>query len=92
MEKTTKTVKETKRMRLSVFRSNKFIYAQVIDDAKGHTLAAAKGKNAKEVGEKVAELALKKKVKKISYDRGNYRYHGNIKILADAAREKGLEF
>jgi len=83
---------EDKRMRLSVFRSNKFIYAQVIDDTKGHTLAHAKGKDAKEVGTKVAELAKAKKVKKISFDRGTYRYHGKIKILADAAREAGLEF
>ena len=78
--------------RLTVFRSNKFIYAQVIDDEKGHTVAAAYGKDAKEVGAKVAELALKKKVKKISFDRGKYKYHGKIKILADAAREKGLTF
>ncbi len=81
-----------KRMRLSVFRSNKFIYAQIIDDEKGHTLAHAKGKDAKEVGEKVAELALAKKVKKISFDKGNYRYHGKVKALAEAARAKGLEF
>lgn len=81
-----------KRHRLTIFRSNKFIYAQVIDDEKGHTIAAAKGKDAKEVGMKVAELALKKKAKKITYDRGNYRYHGKVKILAEAAREKGLEF
>ena len=83
---------KTIRHRLSVFRSNKFIYAQVIDDEKGHTLAAAYGKSAKEVGTKLAELALKKKVKKVSFDRGTYKYHGKIKLLADAAREKGLEF
>jgi large subunit ribosomal protein L18 len=83
---------EDKRMRLSVFRSNKFIYAQVIDDSKGHTLASAKGKDAKEVGEKVADAALKAKVKKIVFDRRKYRYHGKVKTLADAAREKGLEF
>jgi large subunit ribosomal protein L18 len=80
------------RHRLTVFRSNKFIYAQVIDDEKGHTVASAFGKNAQEVGAKVAELALKKKVKKISFDRGNYKYHGKVKALADAAREKGLTF
>jgi large subunit ribosomal protein L18 len=83
---------KNQRMRLSVFRSNKFIYAQVIDDIKGHTIAAAKGTDAKEVGTKVAELAIAKKAKKITFDRGNYRYHGKIKILAEAAREKGLEF
>lgn len=87
-----KTIKSQNRMRLSVFRSNKFIYAQIIDDEKGHTLAAAKGKNAKEVGTKLAEMALGKKVKQVFFDRGNYKYHGKIKILADAARAKGLDF
>lgn len=81
-----------KRFRLSVFRSNKFIYAQVIDDEKQHTLAQAKGKDAKKVGEEVAEKALKSKAKKIVFDRRKYRYHGKVKILADAARAKGLEF
>jgi len=80
------------RKRLAVFKSNKFIYAQVIDDEKGITLAAAKGKDPKEVGTKVAELALKKKVKKIVFDRRKYKYHGKVKELAEAARKKGLEF
>ncbi len=80
------------RPRLSVFRSNKFIYGQIIDDEKGHTLAAMKGKDAKEVGEKLADLILKKKVKKIVFDRRRYKYHGKIKILAEAARGKGLDF
>lgn len=85
-------IKEKQRMRLTVFRSNKYIYAQIIDDEKGHTLASAKGTDAKEVGDKVAEMALTKKVKKISFDKNGYRYHGKIKALAEAARAKGLEF
>jgi large subunit ribosomal protein L18 len=92
MSKQNKMKNAEQRMRLSVFRSNKFIYAQVIDDSKGHTLAFAKGKDAKEVGSKVADLAIKEKVKKIVFDRRKYRYHGKVKALADAAREKGLEF
>src|SRR5258708_40048356 len=92
VEKVEKNKVNDRRMRLSVFRSNKFIYAQVIDDEKGHTLAHAKGKDAKEVGTKISELTLEKKEKKISFDRGQYRYHGKIKVLADAAREGGLEF
>jgi len=75
-----------------VFRSLKFIYAQIIDDAKGVTLAQAKGKDPKEVGQKLAGLALKKKVIKVVFDRGAYRYHGRVKTLADAARSGGLEF
>lgn len=78
--------------RLSVFRSNKYIWAQVIDDAAGKTMAAAGGKNPAEVGKTVAERALKAKIKKIVFDRGAYRYHGQVKILAEAAREGGMEF
>lgn len=92
------------RPRLAVFRSVKHIYAQVIDDAAGHTLAAAssgeKGASfdggnvagAKEVGRLVAERAKEKGIKTIVFDRGGYQYHGRIKALADAAREAGLEF
>ena len=80
------------RPRLSVFRSLKFIYAQIIDDLKGITLAAAQGKDPKEVGQKLAETAKKKKIIKVVFDRGAYQYHGRIKILADAARSGGLEF
>ncbi len=80
------------RPRLSVFRSARFIYAQVIDDAKGVTLASAKGPKSGEVGAEIAKEALKKKIKKVAFDRGGYRYHGRIKALADAAREGGLEF
>lgn len=80
------------RPRLSVFRSLKFIYAQIIDDQKGVTLAQAKGKNPKEVGQNLAGLALKKKIIKVVFDRGAYQYHGRVKTLADAARSGGLEF
>jgi large subunit ribosomal protein L18 len=91
------------RPRLNVYRSLKHIYAQVIDDAKGETIASAStlaakieaGGNvaaAKEVGKRVAELAIEKGVKKVVFDRGGYLYHGRIKALADAAREAGLDF
>jgi large subunit ribosomal protein L18 len=93
----------TERPRLNVYRSLNHIYAQVIDDAKGETLASAStmaakiktGGNvaaAKEVGKQVAERAIEKGVKKVVFDRGGYLYHGRIKALADAAREAGLEF
>ena len=95
------------RARLSVFRSSKHIYAQVIDDEKGATLAAASslekdmrgslktGANidaAKAVGKLVAERAKQKGVTEVVFDRGGYLYHGRIKALADAAREGGLKF
>ena len=92
------------RPRLSVFRSDKNIYAQVIDDAGGVTVAQASslenGKGAKgsdkdaaaAVGKLVAERAIEKGVKDVVFDRGSYLYHGRIKALADAAREAGLNF
>ena len=95
------------RPRLSVFRSSKHIYAQVIDDRKGETLAAASsiekdmrgslktGANieaAKAVGKLVAERAAEKGVKDVVFDRGRYLYHGRVKALAEAAREAGLNF
>ncbi|GAA0538551.1 large subunit ribosomal protein L18 [Rhizomicrobium palustre] len=93
------------RPRLSVFRSGRHIYAQVIDDLAGATLAQAsthekehpvsKSWNidaAKEVGKLVAERAIAAGVKKVVFDRGGYIYHGRVKALADAAREGGLEF
>jgi large subunit ribosomal protein L18 len=95
------------RPRLSVFRSSKHIYAQVIDDAKGETVVAASsmekdvragrktGANidaAKAVGTRLAERAKEKGVKQVVFDRGSYLYHGRVKALADAAREGGLEF
>jgi large subunit ribosomal protein L18 len=92
------------RPRLAVFRSLKHIYAQVIDDVKGHTLVAAssaEGKGnkdggnlvgAKAIGQLVAERARDKGVKAVVFDRGGYQYHGRVKALADAARAAGLEF
>ena len=93
------------RKRLSVHRSGKHIYAQVIDDVKGLTLASASslekdmraksGANvdaAKAVGTLVAKRAVEKGVKDVVFDRGGYRYHGRIKALGDAAREGGLNF
>ena len=92
------------RPRLSVFRSSKNIYAQVIDDAQGVTLAAAsslegegKAKGADKdaaarVGKLVAERAKEKGVTDVVFDRGGYLYHGRVKALADAAREAGLNF
>lgn len=93
------------RPRLSVFRSNKHIYAQIIDDRAGRTVAAAssmeaplrtqdtKGADlAQLVGKLVAERALAAGVKTVVFDRGGYRYHGRVKALGDAAREAGLAF
>jgi large subunit ribosomal protein L18 len=94
------------RPRLSVFRSNKHIYAQVIDDRQGLTMAAASSLDetvlgelkgggidaAKAVGKAVADRALKAGVKDVVFDRGGYIYHGRIKALAEAAREAGLSF
>ena len=92
------------RPRLAVFRSVNHIYAQVIDDEKGHTVAAAastekdvrgKGGNvagAKLIGQLVAERAKEKGVTRVVFDRGGYLYHGRVKALADAARQAGLEF
>ncbi len=90
------------RPRLSVFRSNKGIYAQVIDDLKGHTIAAACSKDAgfkgtkseiaTAVGKLIAERALQSNVSAVVFDRSGYLYHGRIKALADGAREGGLQF
>ncbi len=91
----------TTRMRLSVFRSRSFIYAQVIDDIQGVTivadssLKAGNGSNvlaAQEVGRRVAEKAIAAGVKSVVFDRGAKSYSGRIKALADAARESGLDF
>lgn len=97
----------TERPRMSVFRSSKHIYAQVVDDTTGKTLAHAsslskelKGKldeldkvgTAKAVGKLIGEICKTKKIEKIVFDRNGYIYHGRIKALADAAREAGLQF
>ena len=91
------------RPRLSVFRSNKYIYAQVIDDLSGKTVAAASSREdsvaaganqeaAAEVGKLVAKRANEQGVKAVVFDRGPYLYHGRVKALAEAAREGGLAF
>ena len=95
------------RVRLSVFRSGKHIYAQLIDDSKGQTLASASSLDkdvqsklkststveaAKSVGELIAKKAQKVNVKEVVFDRGGYIFHGRVKALADAAREHGLSF
>ena len=90
------------RPRLSVFKSNKAIYAQIIDDVAGHTLVATSSKelgakalnmdSAKEVGKSLAEKASANGVEQVIFDRGGYIYHGKVKALAEGAREGGLKF
>lgn len=101
-----KTVQGTeKRPRLAVFRSNKEIYAQIIDDVNGKTITAASSRDkdidaskvnkveaAKLVGKAIAEKAVKAGVESIAFDRGGYLYHGRVKSLAEGAREGGLKF
>ncbi|MBX2968082.1 MAG: 50S ribosomal protein L18 [Cyclobacteriaceae bacterium] len=93
----------TDRPRLSVFRSNRGIYAQIIDDQKGVTLVSASSveiakdaslnmENSKNVGKKIAEKAVASGINSIVFDRNGYLYHGNIKALAEGAREGGLKF
>ncbi len=97
----------TERPRLCVFRSEKHIYAQIIDDVKGNTLVAASTMEkeiaskleatsnieaAKAVGEAIAQKSLARGIKEVVFDRGGFVYHGRVKALADAAREAGLEF
>ena len=78
--------------RFSVFRSNKYMSAQIIDDKKGVTIAGARDKSAETVGTQIATAAIKAGIKKIVFDRGSYQYHGRVKQLADAARKAGLKF
>ncbi len=90
--------------RLAVYRSNKFIYCQLIDDVTGHTLAAASSREAeipaegtkvdqaKKVGELLAQRAKENNINAVRFDRGGYLYHGRVKALADGAREGGLQF
>lgn len=103
-----KVVGTAERPRLAVFRSAKHIYAQLIDDSHGQTLAgtssmklaAASGgekegkktSQAREVGKQIAELAKQKGIQKVCFDRGGYLYHGRVAALADEARKNGLEF
>jgi large subunit ribosomal protein L18 len=96
-------VGSAERPRLAVSRSNKRIYAQIIDDDRGHTLAAAgsheaalrglaQGPAAAEVGKLLAQRAKDAGIDRVVFDRGGYKYHGRVKSLADGAREGGLEF
>jgi len=97
--------KNSDRNRLSVFRSNKNIYVQVIDDITGKTIASAsslekelkseknvKFSNEEKIGELIAKRSIEKGVKKVVFDKGSYTYHGKIKAIADSARKSGLEF
>jgi large subunit ribosomal protein L18 len=100
----TKITGTTERPRLNVFRSNKHIYAQLIDDSKGLTIVSASTMDkdfdgtagnveaAKSIGETIAKRAVEKNIKSVVFDRGGYLYHGRVKALAEAARENGLEF
>ena len=100
-----KLKKVSNRKRLTVFRSNKHLYAQVIDDSVGKTLASAstKEKNididnkdrkslAEIIGKNIAQRSIEKGIKEVAFDKGKYKYHGLIKILADSARTEGLIF
>ena len=100
-----KLKKVSNRKRLTVFRSNKHLYAQIIDDTVGKTLASAstKEKNldidnkdrkslAEMIGKNIAKRSIEKGIKEVAFDKGKYKYHGLIKILADSARTEGLIF
>ncbi|MEA2102147.1 MAG: 50S ribosomal protein L18 [Thermodesulfobacteriota bacterium] len=97
-----KIVGTSERPRLSVFRGNRNIYCQLIDDARGLTLASASSLKIEQkgytvdmaalVGRKVAEMAREKGIERIVFDKGSYKYHGKVKALADAARAGGLKF
>ena len=100
-----KTKSVSKRKRLSVFRSNNHLYAQLIDDSSGITLASAssleksiKDKKlqrkeiAEQIGKNIAKKIISKGIDKVAFDRGKYKYHGLIKIIAEAARSEGLNF
>ena len=100
-----KLKKVTSRKRLTVFRSNKHLYAQVIDDSVGKTLASASSKEkgidtnikdrksmAEVIGKNIAQRSIENGVKEVAFDKGKFKYHGLIKILADSARTQGLIF
>ena len=100
-----KLKKVTNRKRLTVFKSNNHIYAQLIDDSKGITLASSSSvektikdmnlsrkETAEKIGKSIAKKIISKGIKEVAFDRGKYKYHGLIKILADAARVEGLNF
>lgn len=100
----TKLKRNLDKPRLSVFRSNKHIYAQIIDDVKARTIVEVSEKDlslkekvsktdkSKQLGVLIAKKAIEKKVKEVVFDRGSYRYHGRVKAVAEGAREGGLKF
>ena len=102
-KKTRMKIKSQDLPRLTVFKSSQHIYAQIIDPSGSKVIAAtstldksikSKGRSvqsAKEIGEKIADLSIKNGIKKVIFDRSGYKYHGRIKMIAEAAREKGLE-
>ena len=99
-----KTKGSESRPRLSVFRSNKYVYAQIVDDEKGKTIIGAsekelaikdkvnKTERSKLLGNLIAKKAISKKINSVIFDRGSYRYHGRVKAVAEGAREGGLKF
>ncbi len=97
-----KVVGSAERPRLHVTRTNKSMFVQAIDDNKGHTIAGISAKAIKEkasktekatlLGEKIADILISQKIKKVVFDRGYYPYHGRVKAVAEGARKKGLEF
>ena len=96
-----KKLNNIKKHKLLVFRSSKHIYASVLSESNARTLCSVKLEKAegqkkadvaKIVGSKIAELAIEKGIKEVKFDKGSYKYHGRLKVLADAAREKGLSF
>ena|ERR1035437_2687984 len=114
MQKTVKQIRQTRirakvkgvatQPRLSVFRSNKYVYVQVMDDKEKKTVVGAtekelslkeklnKSERARELGKLIAKKAIAKKIEKVVFDRGSYRYHGRVKAVAEGAREGGLKF
>jgi len=97
-----KVIGTAERPRFSVFRSNKHVFLQLVDDKKGATIVSvndikdkkktAKVESAKQAGKKIAELAKAKKIEGVVFDRGGYKYHGRVKAVAEGAREGGLKF
>lgn len=94
-------VSTSERPRLCVFKSNRYIYAQIIDDSQGHTICAYSSlsmkkklniNTAKEVGLELGKMALEKGIKQIVFDRNGYKFHGRVKALADGLKEAGLKF
>lgn len=103
-EKRTRKRISADKLRLTVFRSNKYIYAQIIDDKKGKTVLSASEKDlkseskvnkvqkAEELGKTIAQKAISKKIKDVVFDKGAYKYHGRVRALAEGARKGGLIF